>query len=350
MLNQILMGFVAFCILVQTSAFTGNHAQAALSQSTFSNVDSKVEIIKNAYQIFKTNLDYQLVTVEEATEKFSLEMFEKNISEDDMASFIKKYSENEDDYAEYLFSVEEAKASLSGENFTSNEFSLIAASSLANLEQDSLRWSGCSNLGVGIVLLVGAVTMGIIALAKSKSESKVEEIYAEKRADIIKDYENQVYFINNAETEIPRTIDGLYSNIINNEVALIQLRSEVEFLQLQMLTPGLPASEINSLRNQVLNIGTRMNIFQNNIVSSLNNINYFQNELSNYRADEGYAQAQLDIENTNYQASLVRNDNELANSIDNVPAEQRRAKTLGVAACVSAVIGTFMTVNGTQDC
>jgi hypothetical protein len=341
------MGFVAFCIFIQTSAITGNYAQASIV--TKSNI-AKVEIIKNAYQTFKTNIDYELVTVEEAAQKFSMEMFDKNVSEKDMADFVKKYSSSEDDYNSYVLSIEEAKANLNGEDFTSEEFSSIAANSLSSLDQDALRWSGCASLGVGIVLLVGAVTMGIIALVKSKGESKVRKIYAEKKQEIIQDHQDQVYFINNAETEIPNAINANFGIIYSNQAAIDQAQFEVDQLQLSLFNPDLTQDQINSIRSSINIISSRITSYQANIRVSIENINYLENELVNYQTVPGYADAQLVIESENYANNLEQNEIELEARIGDIPQEQRRARTLGIAAGVSAIIGTVLTMNGAQDC
>lgn len=358
MFKRTLTGLVTVCLFSQASAFaisnslknySVNDLTNELTSINLSKNLSKVEIIKSAYQAFKTNIDYKLLSVEEAAKRFSMEIFNKNITEEDMANFVKEYA-SVDEYNSYLLSMDNAKASLGGEAFTSDELSQLAVSSLSGLDQDALRWSGCASLGVGIVLLAGAVTMGIIALVKGKSEDKVRASFEEKKQELINEHNSNVSFIMNAETEIPAQIANQYGVINSNEVLINQAEVEIINLQFIMLDPATTPEQASAIRGNILNITTRIQLYQSNIRNSIDSINYLSSELVNYQTVDGYAEAQLEVAATNYEVSLAQNNAELETSLSELPANQRQSRNLGIAAGVSAIIGTLVTVNGAQDC
>jgi hypothetical protein len=353
MIKQFIVSFMAISILSQTTFLPFSHAYASNSHLKNSSKSSlikinKNEIIKKAYQDFKKDLDLQLVSVEKASEKFSLAMFAHNVNEDDMANFVEEYAEFED-YLTYLESIETAKLDLAGEEFTPEEFSQIAASSLMTLDQESLRWSGCASLGVGIVLLIGAVTMGIIALTKSKGEAKIRDIFAEKEQNLVNSHDGNVYFIENHETEIPRRIRNHENNIISKENAIDNAEDDIRYLQGQ-LHSGLTDEERSDIESDISSLRSDISSYESSISHSYSRISWLENEAINYEIIPGWEQQQLDIEELRHRLALESNAVALQARIDAIPEEHRQARILGVAAGISVIIGTILTINGAQDC
>jgi hypothetical protein len=266
-----------------------------------------------------------------------------------MANFVKEYAEFED-YITYLDSIERAKEDLDGEDFTPEEFSQIAASSLTTLNQESLRWSGCASLGVGVVLLIGAVTMGIIALVKSKGETKIREEFAQEERRLDGVNEDNVYFIENHETEIPRRIHNHEDNITAKEYAIDRAQDEIASLRRELSYSSLTDERRTDIEREISHIGSDIAVYRSSISYSNSRINWLENESINYDIIPGWGQQQLDIEALRYRLSIESNSAALQTRIDGIPEEHRQARILGVAAGVSVIIGTVMTINGAQDC
>lgn len=359
MFKQIMISFIAISLLGQTTlsplsnayAVDAKYLKVATLDSTLDlSLDStdKIEVIKTAYQDFKKNVDYKLMSVADASSKFSFTIFAHKITEKDMENFVKEYAEYEE-YIAYLNSVEEAKLNLAGEDFTPEEFAQVTASSLVALDRESLRWSGCASLGVGVVLVIAAVVMGVIALGKSKGEAKIRDEFAAKKSRLLKTNENNIYFIENHETEIPRQIDQNERNISSYESRIRNAEKKINSLETSLIYES-DEEERSDIRSEISSLESSIRSYESSIRSAENRIDWLENEAINYAIIPGWGTQQLEIEGLRHRLALEENQAELEATIAAIPEEHRQARILGVISGVSLVMGTVLGINGSQDC
>jgi hypothetical protein len=354
-LSRSIMGAMAVILTAQTTPNAGflmssAHAQDLNLEGSASTV-SKVSEIKAAYSQFKKNVDYGLMSSKQAIELFTTTLIEKNITEADMADFVKAYADSAETYEQYAQSIESAKLSLDGADLTPEEFGMFAGQSLEMFDTEALKWSGCAGLGIGVVLIIGAVTMGIIALVKTEGEDSIRDKFAEKRRRQDRDHQANINYINNAENEIQADINVALADIDQVNEEIDQAQSDLAYWN------GVLASALNNddlegaqqANNNISIISQNIQEYQQDIVAIQNDIQALVTELDNYQ-DPDYAQAQLDAENASYAQASINLDNEEEARVDLIPTEKRRARTLGIAAGVSAAIGTYLVIDGSSDC
>jgi hypothetical protein len=354
-LSRSILGAMAVILTAQTTPNVGLLISSANAQdlniSTATSSVNKVSEIKAAYSQFKKNIDFGLLSSKQAIELFTTTLIEKNITEADMADFVKAYSDSAETYEQYAQSIKAAKLSLDGAELTPEEFGMFAGQSLEMFDTEALKWSGCAGLGVGIVLIIGAVTMGIIALVKTEGEESIRDKFAEKRRRLDSNYQSNINYINNAENEIQADINGALSEIDQVSEEIDQAQSDLAYWN------GVLAGALNNddlagaqqANNNISIISQDIQEYQQDIVSIQSDIQALVAELDNYQ-DPAYAQAQLDAENASYAQASINLDNEEEARVDLIPTEKRRARTLGIAAGVSAAIGTYLVIDGSSDC
>jgi hypothetical protein len=354
-LSRSIMGAMAVILTAQTTPNSGFLISSANAQDLKLNVASstvsKVSVIKAAYSQFKKNVDFKLLTSKQAIELFTNTLVEKNVTESDMADFVKAYSDSPETYKQYAQSIEAAKLSLDGAELTPEEFGMFAGQSLEMFDTEALKWSGCAGLGVGVVLIIGAVTMGIIALVKTEGEDSIRDKFAERKRTQDRNHQANLNYINNAESEIQGDINAAFGDIDLQNEKIDQAQSDLAYWN-GVLAGSLRNDDLlgaQEANDQISILSQNIEKHQEYIVAIQNDIQAMNIELDNYQ-DPAYAQAQLDAEVASYNQASINLSNEEESRVALIPTEKKRAKTLGIAAGVSAAIGAYLVIDGNSDC
>ncbi|MCT4642306.1 MAG: hypothetical protein N4A33_08420 [Bacteriovoracaceae bacterium] len=349
------MGALALTIAAQTTPNAGllianANASVDMTMDEVVVVD-KVALIKSAFQNFKKNVDYKLMSPNDAITQFTMTMFDNKVTEQDMAEFVRVHADSTAVYQNYLMAIEQAKANLEGEDFSPEEFGVIAGSSLGMLDQEALKWSGCAGLGIGVVLIIGAVVMGVIALVKSEGEASIKGRFAERKRQLDRNYQDAVNFINDAENRIQGEINAAQNeiNLINEEID--QAQSDLAYWNGQV-TAALNAGDLEGAQianDNVTAIQNQIEQYQADIVAIQGDISSLMIELDNYNTP-GYKEQLIAQETATYESDSALLEDELQTELSLVPVEKARAKKLGIAAGVSAALGIYLAIDGSQDC
>jgi len=81
---------------------------------------------------------------------------------------------------------------------------------MQNSTVEGLSWSGCAGLSIGVILVVTAVVVGIVALTKTKGEARIRRSYSEKRSSRTDTYNQKIFDINNRQQKIQTDIAKLH--------------------------------------------------------------------------------------------------------------------------------------------
>lgn len=353
-LSKSIMGAMAVILTAQTTPNAGLLVSSANAQELkleLTSSVSKVSEIKSAYSQFKKNVDYKLMSSKDAVELFTATLIEKNVTEADMAEFVRAYADSPEVYEQYANSVEAAKLSLDGAQLTPEEFGMFAGQSLEMFDTEALKWSGCAGIGVGVVLLIGAVTMGIIALVKTEGEDSIRSKFAERRRNLDRNHQANINYYNNAENEIQADINSAQGTIDNLNEEIDQAQADIAYWN-GVVAAAIRNGDLETAQtgnDNISIISQDVQELQQDIVDVQNRIQGLVTELDNYQ-DPNYRQNQIDAEVASYNQASINLNNEEEARVDLIPTEKNRAKTLGIAAGVSAAIGTYLVIDGNSDC
>ncbi len=320
-----------FCLLAQTSFSPAFAARGERSKS---------KQVMEGIKTFKMLTAAKIVTPKEAVENLVNTFVAQEITVKDIDSALKQEVLNQnisyDDYLGFRNAVDYAYLSAGNSELTSEEFGMILGGGINSLEDQGMAWSGCAGLTVGIIVVVAAVTMGIIALVKSKGESKIRASYQKKRARRQDTYYNDVAWVNNRVNVLDNEI-----SILNNKINQATLDINDKTSQLAY-KDNLTQAQKDQLRAEITNLQKKQQDWQTQIIIK-------QDQRALY-ASESYRQEKIDLITLAYEADINQLLLEEQRKIEAVPANQQTAKTLGIAAGVSAALGTYFIIDGARDC
>ncbi len=304
-------------------------ASAAADTQASASADAKFSMIAKSLKKARKAIDSGAQAPKLAMAQFAEELVLNDISIDDMDHFVLR-TQTPRDYAKFQDAVAGAmngvgeRAALSG-----REFADVMGVAVRGASNDGLAWSGCGMNYAGVALLLGAVVVGIIALTKTKGSEKIQQDYQSRKQIRQKQYNDQRYDVENFQIVIPNQIVKINGQIsaANQRIAYLQG-------QLSVLDPNSAAAidakdEIASKQKQVTAWNTQ-------VVDLSLRMAFLTND-QNRNAEL----AQLDLE---FQTDMTELNQDEATALDMIPRNKKLAKTLGIVAGASAVLGTVLVV------
>jgi hypothetical protein len=323
--------FIALSVLGNATisyAAVIKESKPVISQS----VSSSESAIVRAIQGLKKDIELKGLPVEIAAATFTDKLVDAKVSVADLDSFVKK-SSSPKDYLAFRSMVEMAKVSASEGEMTPQEFGMVVSEALKSVDSKGLAWSGCASLATGIVLAVGAVVVGIVAITTSESVKSIKKRHAEKRSGPQNTYETAVSFQNNRVEDIEKAKDEIKWKIQKNDVDIAYYQ-DLMAKETSQTIRFTYSQKIDQLKNSTINLNADR--------ASL------QIEQDNY-SDPAYLKMKLDIAKATYDDATRDSFTNEAKEIEQAPANKALATKLGISAGVGAALGAYLIVDG-ADC
>lgn len=312
---------VSMAIATTASAAAGTQSSAA--------ADAKFSLIAKSLKKARKAIDSGAEQPKVAMAKFAEELVINDISVDDMDHFVLR-TQTPRDYAKFQDAVAGAmngvgnRAALSG-----REFAEVMGVAVRGASNDGLAWSGCGMNYAGVALLLGAVVVGIIALTKTKGSEKIKSDYQARKQAREKQYNDQRYDIENFQIVIPNQIVK-----INGQISAANQR--IAYLQGQLSVLDPESADAIDAKNEIASKSKQVTAWNTQVLDLTLRMAF----LSNY--ENRYAElTQLAIE---YDADLRNLEQNEGTDVNMVPRNKKLAKTLGIVAGASAVLGTVLVV------
>ncbi len=293
---------------------------------------SKQRLIKNSVKELKIILDSGRSSVDAVVANFTDQMLAANVEVADLEQFVRMNSSSSE-FLKFQEAIAAAKNNLS-EEYDAEEFGQVAGAALNAIDSEGLAWSGCGGLTAGVIILVGAVVVGIIALSKSQGVERLQAKYERKRSSRYNSYVNEVDYHKNAEYYINRDINS-YKSKINSA------QNDISYLT------GKLVNEDDA--DERARIGNQIESLNNDISSYRRKIENLYDKKARY-AQPGYRERQIAQALVDYEADIASLISEEERRIALVPRNQELAKTLGIISGISAAIGGYLALDGAQSC
>lgn len=289
--------------------------------------------IVNSIKNLKKDIETKNLPIEVAAATFTDSLIAAQITVDDLNSFVKK-SASAKDYAAFRNMVDLAKQAAPAGELSSQEFGMIASEALKGIDSRGLAWSGCAGLTSGVILAIGAVVVGIVALVKTSGEERVRNRYANDRASSQKTYDTAVIFHTNRSLNIEREFGTLDAKMRQNDV-------DMAYYQ------GLMVNEND--QDVRVSYSNKINALKDANIKLQGQRAALKVEQDNYQSP-GYVQMKIAQAKLNFDTDTRESYAAEERAVERIPADQALAKKLGIGAGVGAALGTYFIIDGSRDC
>jgi hypothetical protein len=310
------------------------------------NESSKFKIIQSAIRSYNVILD-KTGDKNAATMALAEGLAQsESISANDLKRYIGfRVGENSQTYKSFQAAVEVAVSDLdvSQSNLSEQELGNLIGSALTKVEAQGLQFLGCANLPVGIVVAVAAVVVGIVALAKSKSEDSIArkydkdiyelEQYSRLRSDRLTNATAAITERNEAQAsarDLQKTIDRIlmeipyYNGVLNSSLE----SNNVEVARNALATIERLHADLASSRSQLESLNARILQINKNWGNIL---------------DYHYSQFSSEMDKINREIESLNEKKQ--RKIEMVPIQKKQAMKLGIAAGIGAGLGIFLIID-----
>ncbi len=293
----------------------------------------KAEIIDTAYKNLKMDFKKGTLKQDAAIDTFSNTLIQNEIDLKDVLTYVRVHSTPEQ-YVSFENQIFGALKKTNIREATGQELNYALQTAFQTVEPQGLAVTGCFGLGAGIVLAVGAIVVGIVALTKTKGEARIRSQYLNRINNLTQEYITEKNRIENRTVEIDREINGYNGTIQSNN-------SRISYLSGALVAAKDPA-QIKGYAAEIQQL-TKSN---NEITAKISALTV---ERAQY-ANEEYRNAKLEQLKVNYDNTYSQLEVERENRVKMVPTEKALAGKLGIAAGVAAALGTVLIVDGARDC
>jgi hypothetical protein len=315
-----LSGVLASAVLMNTVAFAGVNT-------------SGVQALQGEVKNFRTAIDLGRVSPQDAIDNFAKAIADKNVSVDDVNTFVKgRLSPRE--YQAFRQQMDAALAGIDVEKVTGEELGEIVGQALSKVGSEGLSWGSCASTWTGVGVIVAAVVVGIFAIIKSKSTSAIQKDYLEQRNSESARFTDLIDRSANWETRIPADIIAQNNQLQQDYYQLEYYRQQAQFAQTQ---------------EEAQMYYRYMQDYQQSIYYRTQAIIELQSLWTRYLADPSLSAADV----ASYTAQMETRIAELlaqeAVAVAEAPANQRLGRNLGIGAGVGAAAGTYLLVRGIRE-
>lgn len=301
------------------------------------------DLIRGELKDYKIRVQSGAMTAQESIEAMSASMLEKNIKLSDIDAYVQANTSAKE-YKTFKKSLTAALKGVNPEQMNPQQLSEVLASTMQNSNVEGLAWSGCAGLSIGIILVVSAVVVGIVALTKTKGEARIRRTYSEKRSSRTDTYNRKVFEINNKAQTIQLDINKYQGYITSNNQKMATLNGQISGA-LQS-NPNCSSDPVCS--QNVINWNLEIQKLLADNQTYTNKINTLNIELAQWQ-NPVYVQNQLTLAQTEYQQDMQTYEMQEQSDIALIPANKALAKKLGIGAGIGAAIGTYLIIDGALD-
>ncbi len=335
-MKKIITSIIATSIFAQipmATAQTISNGLPSLEVSAKKIKVNKTRLITQAAKEFQKNIHSSNLTVNQAVEQFTNVLLESDVTTSDLERFVRMNSTTEE-FLSFREALNNAERMMGEEEMTPEEFGSVAGAALSSIQTEGLAWSGCGGLTAGVIIIIGAVAVGIIALTKTAGEERIRARYDRKRANREDQYLADVQWINNRANELEDQINDL-----NGKIDYAQ--NQIAYLTGQMVNED-SQEQRESIAAQIQQYNRNINTYQTEISKC-------DDERALY-SDSAYRAQRIAEETRDFDYDIAQLFDAEEKQVDLIPANKQLAKTLGIVSGVMAAIGTYFAIDGAQDC
>ncbi len=298
------------------------------------------QVITESIIVFNTEMDMGNGH-EKALSKMVDILSDHNITTDHLVNYVK--SNEELTYSQKVkFQALLDGADDSFDKMDPKSLGIIMGETINMFNPSGLSWSGCASLGVGIVTLVAAITVGIVALTKSIGKEKITERYTKLKNSRTNEYNNRVDWLEEPIESIDNDIDYHHDNIDSKITKISNAHDDLRYWQRRADNDEDPDYAINRMGQILRDIEE----YEDSIAYSKNRISYLQHERVKHLSDPNYVITLRNDALINYTSDIAAFNNEMEHKIDLVPKNQALAKKLGIGSALGLAIGGYFLYDG----
>ena len=297
----------------------------------------KSDSIKDEMKNFKVLVDSGAMQPHDAVTVLAKNLVDKGVGFADIDAYVKERT-TRTEYKAFKTSFESAMSGINAQNMTSAELTQAMAQSLSSQNVEGLSWSGCGGMATGIVLLVAAVVVGVVAIVKSQGSARITASYESQKTTRTSQYNSDYANMQNEPQIIQSQMQTNTNTISSNNVQIAVLTGEIATASSS--DPNYSAN-IQTWAGQIQSI----TVDNQNLANSNTSLNL---QLAQWN-DPTYMQTQLDTLTYNYHSDETTITTEESSAISLVPANQALAKGLGIGAGIGAAIGLYLVIDGAHD-
>ncbi len=333
-----LAGILTLSILSQTLSYSiiSTASAAEMTQSSASALNATTEsgaaVIAQALKEMHVAIDSGARSTRDAAGAFAETLVSHQVTVTDVDNYVLTTASPEQ-YKNFHEALTNAMNGMSAQDLSSAEFGQVLQAAMANSHIEGLSWAGCAGLVAGVVLAVGALVVGIIALTKTAGESRIRARYDSQRSNATSNYNNSVSYYTNRKNQIPGEISSAQGSISYDQQ------------QIAYYTGVASATTDANVRANALG---KIDAYNKDISSQNSRISRLNAELASYN-DPSYLPRILADLKVKYDAEITELNTEEADSVRNIPANKKLAGTLGIVAGASAVVGGILIAGGAGD-
>ncbi len=310
-------------------ATTANAAETTQNATTANGA----AIVEKAIKAATAKIDSGSVDANQATGEFADALVQAGVTINDVDNYVLTTADTAT-YTKFHANLESAMRGVESQDLTSKEFGQVLQSAIQSSKSEGLSWAGCGGFVAGVVLAVGAVVVGIVALAKTKGTTRIHKTYDDRRSNTTTKYNSDVNYYTNRKANIP-------NEIASNQSSISYDQTQIAYYTGIAIGTSDPATKNNAL--------AQIQSYNNDITSRNATIAQLNLELTHYN-DPAYLTGILADLKVKYDADMTSLNTEEADKVKNVPANKKLAGTLGIVAGVSAAVGTVLIIGGQGEC
>lgn len=334
-------------------------------------VAKKVKTISDEQIVAMYAVAMKSKDVEDAVSKTTAGLLESGVTDKKIESALKKalLKFSPEIYAEVNTKIKNLKlnSSLSDVEKT-NQLREITAQALLKSQQTGLSFTSNCNpeakVTAAIVVGIVAIAGGITALVLNRSDASIKKKYDGRRQDIIQDYNNTKYSIENAEYLLLQENQRLLQSINNIESEIRKYENEINDAEKQkdiithllLNTPNLTEEQRVKYQNDFNYQDERIKIADDKIEDARNDIHNITVQIAKngqkilYYSDPANVEFELNQAKIDYDLAVAANDQDYQNALANAPGNRRAAKWVGIGSAVTAGVAVTLVLMRNAGC
>ena len=295
----------------------------------------KSDLIQVEMKNYKVFVDSGVMAPHEAVRVFAQNLVDHNVGFQDIDAYIKLRT-TRDEYKKFKSTFEGAMSGVTNKTLTPKDMSELLSNAMASQDISGLSWSGCGGMATGVVLLVGAVVLGITALCmNSESCSGRGDLGSDRNAIAARQqkYQSDMASVQGRQNGFAAQIITNNNQIASNSVQISALQSEIN---------NDPKSDPSYNANQTLWTSQEAALLSQNATLAGNNLTLgVQYSNWNEADEEAATTAQYNSDQATLQGTLA-SDTTVTNR------QVSTAKTLGIIAGSVFLPGLYFTIDGSS--
>lgn len=336
--KSVVAAIISAAILTQTVSYCMISTASAAELTQGAPAPSATSVISHAMKQYHAAVDSGMDNAE-AISTFSNALLSAGVNANDIDTYALT-TFNENDYQKFHGVLTSAMGNLNASQVSSQELAQLLQTAMLSSNAQGLSWAGCGGFVAGIVLAVGAVVVGIVALTKTKSSSKIQSEYNNQIASENSSYSSNVAYYQNWKTTLP-------NRITNDQNAIANDNKDIAY------NNGIIAGSDPSSPNYQANIDNASASIQadtNDIQNQTSDINQTKSIYDSFSSNPNALNDLLSSLKATHDSQIASLQTQEASAVANVPDNKKTAGTLGIVAGVSAVFGGILIAGGSGSC